>query len=155
MNQETRTEVAAKTHGLLHIRDKTYAVRVPGAAEWSALAGELRRLAKRKARSPLAALAEEFDNLPAAMRGLAMEKAIGLKSGGEVEPTTEQIGSQIWEPEGCRAWVWILIRREHPDVTFAEIEGLIDASNVVDVLAELATATGQGQAFPNSNGQTS
>ena len=155
MDREARDESAAVRKGLLHLGDKTLVVRSPGDADFAFLAGELRRLAKLKCKSPLAALAEEFASLPAEMKALAMKEAVALKSGGEVEPTQDQIAAQIYDPEGCRVWVWWLAREDQPGLTLAGVSELINAANVVEVLAELARATGLKRAFPNSSGPTS
>ncbi len=155
MNRETRDQLAATQVGLLHLNGRTLAVRSPGPKHWAAMASESYRLARKKCRSPLTALAEEWDSLPASMRDMAMSKAITMKAGGEVEPTAEQVAAQIHTPEGCRAWVWILAREEQPALTFEEVAPLVTEENVMEVLAGLAAATGADRLLKNSPGPTS
>lgn len=155
MNAATRNELACKTKGLLRLGGKAFVVRVPTHADYAFLACELRRLAKLKVRSPLAALAEEFDTLPPAMRTLAMDRAMAMKAGGDSEPTDEQVKAQYYTPELCRAWIWWLARDDQPALALEDMTVLVTAENVIGVLAELAQATGEARAFPNSPGQTS
>jgi hypothetical protein len=155
MDQETRNELAATRKGLLHLNGLALVVRTPNDADAAFAAGEWRRQAKLKTKSPLAALAEEWDSLPPAMRSALADKAITYKSGGESEPTTEQVTAQIWTPEGCRVWVWCLARDDQPDLKIEQLTPLVTEENVVQVLADLARATKVEKAFPNSPGRTS
>ncbi len=155
MDPETRNELAAKTHGLLRLGGLTLAVRTPDDSDAAFLAGEMRRAAKAKIKSPLAALAEEWASLPAAMRDTLAEKAVSLKAGGEVEPTKDQILAQVYDPAVLRSWVWWLARKDRPDLKIEDLAAVITETNVMEVLAELGRATGLEDAAPNSNGRGS
>lgn len=141
MDQQTRNELAAGGTGLLDLGGRTFVVSPPTDSDFATLAGELRRLAKRRVRSPLAAVAEELAALPAEYRRMALEAASAIAAAGPVEPTQDQVGAMLYEPEGCRFWLWQLARRNHPGLTLEELKGVVTADNVTEVLAGLSSAT--------------
>jgi hypothetical protein len=100
-------------------------------------------------------LAAEWEKLPLTMQQAAMAAAVSQGSGGNPEPTQEQIQAQVYEPEAVRLWVWWLARDDQPALKLEELAAVITDKNVVQILADLARATKLDRAFPNSPGLTS
>ena len=155
MDQETANELVAGGSGLLQLGDRTFVVSPPTDADMATLAGELRRLAKLKAVSPLAAVMEEFDRLPPAMREMAVKAAVGQGGKAQAEPTSDQMAAQLYDAEGIRFWVWWLARKEQPALTLKDLEPLVTPANVLEVLVRLQMATKLERLDPLSPGQPS
>ena len=141
MSVSTNPEKPNGTEFFLTIGDTRFVVSQPTDDDAVTLANELRRQAQAKVKSPLAAISESLQGLPAAVQEKAIEKAVALTAGGKVQPTQDQIAAQIYEPEGCRFWLWLLARKNKPDLSLEDLKSVITAENAGDVLTRLTIAT--------------
>lgn len=155
MDQTTANELVAGGQGTLKLGERLFFVSAPSDADMATLTGELRRRAKSKAVNPLAAVAEEYESLPPALREAAVKAAVAQGKKEHVEPTTDQIAAQIYDPESLRFWVWWLARKHDATLTLESFTPLITDANVLEVLMLLGEATKVNRIGPNSNGRTS
>lgn len=153
MDKRTVNELVAGGCGMLELGGRTYVVSAPTDADMATLAKELRRLALSRARSPLEALAEKFNALPAAMREAAIRAAVDREAVNvRKEPDAEECASQLYTTEGCRFWVWWLCRKHEPALTLKDFD-CVTADSAVEVLLKLRDATDVSR-LGNSTGRT-
>lgn len=63
-----------------------------------------------------------------------------IKASGEVPP--DLVSDYMQSPKGLAFYAWLLIRKNHPEVTLESIQALITEVNAEDVFAELDEASG-------------
>lgn len=139
----------------LHLGGKLYLVSSPTEADYLTARREFRRLASAAVRNPLAAIADDLLKLPAHLQQIAIDAAVKQQAGAEkAEPTDAAIAEQLYTEAGCRFFVWLLTRRQHPEAATPEhFDTLITNANVTDVLAALFLALNLDEGEENSPGK--
>lgn len=100
---------------------------------------------KRRLKSPLLALAEDFDKLPPLMQEKAIRAAVECKTAGGTTPSGEAYREQLMSPAGAAFLAWLMIRHEHGTVKLEDLAKDITESNAIDVVAQLGEAAGLGK----------
>ncbi len=101
------------------------------------------------ARKQAARLYNPFREVTDALEGLPVSEqqrtelllqAHRVKVSGEVP--SEALTAYLTGPKGCAFYAWILIRKNHPEVTLETIQAAITDDNCVAVFADLDEASG-------------
>jgi hypothetical protein len=151
MDIEGENEAAAGGPGFLQLNGTTYLVGQPTAQDMAAL----HRYFRERLQNPLAAIAGDLESLPPQYRAAAIKAAVELRAGGGAELTPGYVGEQLLQPHGCAMLAWLLIRKNHPEVTLEKIAPHVTAENASDVLAKLGAASGMaGVTDPKAAGRT-
>lgn len=100
---------------------------------------------KKRLKSPLLAIADDFDKLPPLMQEKAIRAAVEAKTAGGVAPSGEAYREQLLSPAGAAFLAWLSIRHEHQTVKLEDLAKDITADNAVEIVAELAEAAGLGK----------
>jgi len=108
----------------------------------------LHGLAVKKAKPPLAAIVEELSKLPAHLQSEAIKAAVAQQSSGP-QVTNEAVAEQLYTPEGCAFWTWLLILKNHKDVKFEDVKAWVSEENLNEVLASLLKASSMEAIAPN------
>lgn len=138
-NQGEKNEQTAGAAGLVTIADRNYLASPPTDQDFGTLHNHLRR----KLKNPVAAIAEDLEGLPPHVQQAAIRAAVELKAGGGAAMTSEFVSQELAKPEGCALLAWLLIRKNHPEVTLEAIKaGIPDDQTAARVLSELGEAAG-------------
>lgn len=102
----------------------------------------VRSYVKSQLKTPLAAVAAVFKDLPPAMRAEAIKEAVAQQPGGS-EVTAEASTEILVSLSGCRFLAWLHMKPPlNPDLTRAKLDALITEDNYLDVFLQLDEATG-------------
>lgn len=143
MTQAEANQNAAAALGSIELGGRSFLVSQPTQQDTATLGKYLLGMAQ----NPLKAMAAELEGLPPELQKMAIDSAIKLKMSRANVPTTEEeskgiLMAMLFTPEGCRFMAWILLRKEHPDVTLEMLKGLIHDGNYFDVLTTLTDQSG-------------
>lgn len=147
-------ELVTGAPGTIKLGDRTVLVAQPSDADFITLRKELRRQFVERRKSPLQSIVADVALLPPHLQTNVIREAVGLQNNGGEEPTGEQVMEGLYQPEGCRFWVWYLARKCDPTLKLEDLSPLIDEHNVDEVLAALLEAAGLKDSQKNSAGRT-
>lgn len=143
-DKEKNTEAAAPSRPIT-LGGHVYLVDPPTVSQNKSIIFFIqRRIAKRA--TPLSRLANDpaFKLLPLQAQVEAAREASKAQVGVGETPTIDgaAILAELMEPETLAFVVWLLSRRNHPDLRMEEIAPHITEANAVQVFAELNEASG-------------
>jgi hypothetical protein len=144
----TANDLVTGAPGTITLGGRLFLVGQPTTQDFVALRRHLHSLAVKKAKPPLAAIAEELSKLPAHLQSEAIKAAVAQQASGP-QVTNEAITEQLYTPEGCAFWTWLLIYKNHKDVRFEEVKAWVSEENVNEVLASLLKASSLEAIAPN------
>jgi hypothetical protein len=138
--RDGENEAATGAPGTVELSGQTYLVGQPTDQDFATLRNHLRK----SLQNPFQAIAEDLKYLPPEYRAVAIEAATKLKAGGGVELTEAYIRERLMEPAGAAFLTWLLIRKNHPDVTLEQLRTHFTEATTQDILAKLYEASGLG-----------
>ena len=141
MDTPTADDAAAGAPGVVLLGGKEY-LCAPASAKTFVAA---RNYIRSKLKTPLAAVAEAFKDLPPSLRAEAIKAAVAQQAGGS-EITDEAATDVMVSVAGCRFMAWLHMRPPlNPDLKRETLDSLITEDNYLDVLKQLDDATGVSQ----------
>ena len=139
ISQGEKNERVAGAPGPIQIGGVTYLASPPSDVEF----GALHKYLREKLADPIQTVAKSIACLPMHIQRMAVNAAVEIQTGGGAKLTDEFVGQQVTQPDGCAYLAWLLVRKQHPDVTLETIRGAIpDAETAVRVLGDLYDAAG-------------
>ena len=134
-------EALISAPGTITLGGKTYLVAKPSERDVFAIFHQARKEAK-KAYNPFREVNEALDGLevPIESRTALLLQAHRVKISGEVpgDAATEWLTS----PPGAAFYAWVLLRKQHPEVSLEAVRQTITDENCLDVFMELDEASG-------------
>lgn len=156
MDKQTANHVATGAPGSIELDGKTYLVGQPTDADFVAVRRYLNKTFTEKAKSPIAATVAEInkiEGLSAEDRATMLKEAVALQPSGP-RASTEAFTDLLFEPEACSFLAWLLIRKNHQEVTLEDIRATITDENLDSILADLFKASGLADLEKNGRGRT-
>ena len=141
MDTTNSNESIISPPGTIDLGGKTYLVSKPMEKDVFAVAMYAKKLAKRKY-NPIRETLDALQGLTASeeAKTAVILQAHRVQSSGEVP--ADAISDELMGPKGCAFYAWILIRKNHPEVTLEQLQALITEDNAVVVFADLDEASG-------------
>jgi hypothetical protein len=136
--------------GPVAVGGETFVVAQPTKADFVTLSKLLKKVWEQRQSATIARVSAELKDLPADVKEIAVRAAVGHR----VSPDNAALSELLLDAEGCAAWLWILARKHHPDLTLARARELVTDENVDDVCGQLLEAAELKDAAPNSAGRT-
>lgn len=133
------TDSPASGPGTIELGGKTYLVSKPTDSDIASIGDYVRKQAK-KIYNPVKSLLEDLKDLPKDLQEVALKEAIRLKNDGE--PPEQLLVDIMTSPLGARFLAYMLIRKNHPEVTLKDFETLITDDNCMEVYVDLDHASG-------------
>ena len=128
------------TSGSVTINGKTFPVAKLTETDYSRIRARMRELALPSCVNPLVAVNAMADQLAPAVLQMAITDAVSRMSGGGAEPTPDAIDRAFESVKGVQFQFWYCARKANPNLTFAEVEGLITEDNRYEVADTLVAA---------------
>lgn len=153
MDLRQANDLATGAPGTITLGEQVFLVAQPTDADFVTLRRHLRELFLQRARTPLKAIMEDLKGLPPGVQQEVLKAAVAQQAGGGSEPTSEALQQLLFEPDGCRFWVWLLARKHQPLLKLEELLPLITPETVDDTLAQLLRASGFKDMDPNVSGR--
>ena len=152
MSQAIQTQAAA-AQGNITLGDCVYLVSQPTPQDMQTIARFLRDMVT----NPIKMMGADIACLPPEIRKDFIDAALRMQMKKQL-PTSEAEWQQattaaLLTPEGVAFLSWVLIRKEHPQTTHAQIKQHVNDMNFMDILTEVTTASGMEQ-WGNSSGPT-
>lgn len=139
ITQGEKNERVAGAPGPIQIGGVTYLATPPSDVEF----GALHKYLREKLADPIQSVAKSIAGLPMYLQKIAINAAVEIQTGGGAKLTDEFVGQQVTQPDGCAYLAWLLIRKQHPDVTLETIRAAIpDNETAMRVLGDLYDAAG-------------
>jgi hypothetical protein len=137
--QGEKNERVAGAPGPIQIGGVTYLASPPSDVEF----GALHKYLREKLADPIQSVAKSIGGLPLHLQKMAVTAAVEIHAGGGAKLTDEFVGQQVMQPDGCAYLAWLLIRKQHPEVTLETIRNAIpDTEAAMRVLGDLYDAAG-------------
>lgn len=141
MDSQTANDLAAGAPGVITLGGVEYLV-APATDKTGIL---VRNYVKSKLKTPIQAIADAVQGLPAALRAEVLKAAVSQQAGGS-EVTEEAARDILLSVDGCRFLAWVHLKPPtNPELTREKLNALITEENYLDVFPELDKATGMSQ----------
>jgi hypothetical protein len=127
--------------GSIVLDNKTYLVSKPTERDIFTIFTNANKMA-RKLFNPIKETMDSIEglNITDEQKLAILLQAHKVKSSGEIP--LESISEYLMSPHGCQFYAWILIRKNHPEVTLEMLKKFITDENVIYIFAELDEASG-------------
>ncbi len=107
----------------------------------------VRKRLMKEAKDPLGMYAEllkhpHWRTLPKKVRDEIAKEAGQKAAAKEKVLTPEMATNLLMEPDGCRFFAWVLLRKMHPDLRLEQLTEWITEDNAPDVFAKLSRESG-------------
>ena len=149
MDSQTANDLAAGAPGVLTLGGTDYLV-APATDKTGIL---VRNYVKSKLKTPIQAIADAVQGLPAALRAEVLRAAVAQQAGGS-EVTEEGSREILLSVDGCRFLAWVHLKPPtNPELTRKQLDALVTEDNYLDVFPELDRATGMSQLAKQANAE--
>ena len=127
--------------GSIVLGDKTFLVSKPSERDVFTIFTNAQKMAK-KLFNPIKETMDSIDglNITEETKLAILLQAHRVKSSGEIP--IDAISDYLTSPAGCQFYAWILIRKNHPDITLEFLKQHITEDNNIYVYADLDEASG-------------
>lgn len=138
---ENSNEAIVSPPGTIELGGKTYLVSKPTEKDIFSVAMYAKKLAKRKY-NPIRETLDALAGLQASeeAKTAVILQAHRVQSSGEIP--ADAISEELMGAKGCAFYAWVLIRKNHPEVTLEQLQDLINEDNSIMVFADLDEVSG-------------
>ena len=140
--------------GTLVIGGDTYLIAQPTEADMFTLHKRLMAAWKLEQSNLIASVAKSVAGMPASVQEIAIRAAVESQAKGGGDPAPSALSAMLLQPKHTAFWVWVLARKNHPDLKLATVEEFITAENQDEILSRLFSASSMADLSPNSIGAT-
>lgn len=148
IDTQTANRLATGAPGTITLGEHVYIISQPTKADMVTLRKHLNAAYQANKSPVLAEIAPELAGLSPELQRMAIEAAVKLKDGNRVA-SPEALEALILEPANVAFWVWLLVRRNHPEAKLDTIRAAVTEENVDTVIAEMMDAGGLREIDPN------
>lgn len=155
IDTKTANQLATGSPGSIQIGEQTYLLSQPLKGDFVTWRKHVTALWKKRNAKPITAVADQLKDLPPELQQMAVAEAVKLGA-GNLEPDTQALLGMLTDPDAVAFFAWLLIRKNHPDVTLDALKELIGKHpEAIDTItADVLTAASLKAADPNSVGRT-
>jgi hypothetical protein len=155
LDTKAANKAALGAPGTIRIGGNVYLASQPTKSDFGTLNKFLLDFHKKKSAKLLAEISKEVANLPADIKAAVM-KEVAATAVGNSTPDANALGGLLLENEAIAFWTWHLCRKNHPELTLAEVTAAVnDPSNPAfagEMMADMLEATSMKDVVPNLDG---